>query len=149
MEPSKLNILLFTSSIPTVKLLLDKKCIVSWKIAETLRLGTAGILGGRNTWWLGTAGILCGILQLGTAGILGGWALWGYLVGTAGILCGWALQGYSAAGHCRDTLRLGTAGILCGWALQGYSAAGHCRDTLPLSTAARLLAEGDNIDFKI
>ena len=30
-------------------------------------------------------------------------------LGTAGILCGWALQGYSAVGHCRNTLPLSTA----------------------------------------
>ena len=48
-------------------------------------------------------------LRLGTAGILGGWALQGYLVvgqckdtlrlGTAGILGGLALQGYLVVGH--------------------------------------------------
>ena len=99
--------------------------------------------------------------QLGTAGILCSWALRGYFVvghcrdtlqlGTARILNGWALQGYCAVGQCRDTLRLGTAGILCSWAhplsvagilcswaLQGYSAVGHCRDTWRLGTAGIL-----------
>ena len=56
---------------------------------DTLQLGTAGILGGRNT-----------------TGILGGWALQGYSavghcrdtvrLGIAGILGGWALQEYVA-----------------------------------------------------
>ena len=87
---------------------------------DTLPLNTAeasavGIVGVRAM----------GTLRLGTAGILGGWALQGYLavghcrdtwrLGTAGIL-----QGYLAVGHCRDT-----AGIFGGWALQGYSAIGH------------------------
>ena len=49
-------------------------------------------------------------LRLSTAGILGGWALQGYSaaghcrdtlrLGTAGILCGWALQEYVAIEHC-------------------------------------------------
>ena len=60
----------------------------------------------RDTWWLGTAGILC-------------------TVGTEGIRGGWALQGYLVVGHCRDTLQLGAAGILGGWALQGYLVVGH------------------------
>ena len=93
---------------------------------DTLRLGTAGILGGwalqgclvvgrcRGAWWLGTAGILCG------------WALRGYFaVGHCKILCGWAVQGYLVVGHCRDTLRLGTS-------------VKHCRDTWWLSTAGIL-----------
>ena len=89
----------------------------------------------RDTWWLGTAGIL-----------------------GAGILCGSALQGYSAVGHCRDTHWLGTAGILGGWALQGYFAVGHCRDTLWFGTAGMdswLVTKvsfqwgEDNIYFKI
>ena len=81
----------------------------------------------RDTWWLGTAGIL------------GAWALQGYSavghcrdtwwLGTAGILCGW---------HCKDTLRLGTARILGGSALQGYLAVRHCRDALRLGTAGIL-----------
>ena len=37
---------LFTSSISTLKLLLDKTCNVCGKIGEILRLGTAGILCG-------------------------------------------------------------------------------------------------------
>ena len=86
-------------------------------------------------------------LRLGTAGILGGVALQGYSavghcrdthwLGTAGILRGWALQGHSAAGHCRDIWWFGTAG-LCGWALQGYFTDGHCRDTWWLGTAGTL-----------
>ena len=40
-------------------------------------------------------------------------------LGTAGILGGRALQGYLVVGHCKDTWWLGTAGILGGWALQG------------------------------
>ena len=95
-----------------------------------LRLGTAGMLGGRKTWWLGAAGILCG----------------------------WALQRYSSVEHCRNTLRLGTARILCGWALQQrYSAAGHCRDTLWLALQEYVAIEhcsqapgggvGENITF--
>ena len=43
-------------------------------------------------------------LRLGTARILGGSALLGYLaVSTAGMLCGWASQGFSAVEHCMNT----------------------------------------------
>ena len=70
-------------------------------------------------------------------------------LGTAGILGGWALQTYSAVGHCRDTWWLGTAGILGGWALQGYSAVGHCRDTWWLVTKVSFQSGEDNIYFKI
>ena len=89
---------------------------------------------GRDTWWLGTAGML-------------------------GVR---ALQGYLVVGHCRDTLRLGTsvkhfrdthwlgtAGILGGWALQGYSAVGHCRDTWWLVTKISFQSGEDNMYFKI
>ena len=92
-----------------------------------------------------------GNLPLSTAEILWVWASQGYVaMSTAGMLWGWALQGYSAAGRCRNTLRLllVTEGVLCCyWALLGYLVVGHCRDTLPLSTAVRLRAEGkDNTD---
>ena len=71
-------------------------------------------------------------------------------LGTAGILGGEALQGYLVVGHCRDTLRLGTAGTLGGWATAGMLGGGHCNDALRLGTAVRLRAEGeDNMDFKI
>ena len=97
-------------------------------------MGTAGILGAwalqgysavgqcRDTWWLGTARILCGwhckdTLRLGTARILGGSAL----------------QGYLAVRHCRDALRFATAGILCGGALHEYSRQ-RARTTLTLKS---------------
>ena len=91
----------------------------------------------RDTWWLGTAGILDGwalqeclvvghcrdILRLGTARILSGWDTLNR--GAAAILCSccWSLQGCCAViGHCTDTLWLGTAGISCHRALQSGSA---------------------------
>ena len=114
---------LFTSSIPTLKLLLHKKCNVSLPPPQLSSLQhckcAARIL------------ILCG------------WAPVGHCrdtlqLGTAGILCSWALRGYLVDEHCRDTLRLGSVRILCGWALQGYSAVRHCRDTLRPGTAGIL-----------
>ena len=87
-------------------------------------------------------------LRFGTAGILGGWALLKFLVvGAAGLPGGWARQGYFAVGHCRNTLQSGTKGIFGGWALQEYLVLVHCRDTLPLSIAVRLCAKSEeNID---
>ena len=57
----------------------------------------------RDTWWLGTAGIL------------DGWALQG------------ALRGDLVVGHCRETWWLGTAGILGGWSPK--PASGRARTT--------------------
>ena len=94
-------------------------------------MGTAGIRGGwvlqwapqgyfavghcRDTWWLSTAGTLCG---------------WAHPLSIAGILIGWALQGYLVVGRCRDTLRLGTAGILGGWPLKSASSRARTTSTL-------------------
>ena len=68
-----------------------------------------------------------GTLRLGTAGVLGGWALQDGAL--QGYLVVFARQGYLALRNCRDTLRLGTARILGGWALEGHLVVGHCRDT--------------------
>ena len=111
---------------------------------DPLRLGTAGILGGRalqgylvaghcrDIWWLGT-GILGGQALQKTERILGDGTLQGFFaVGHCRDTGGWALQGYSALGHCRDTWWLGAGGILCGWALQGTwsSLSSDCHLTL-------------------
>ena len=88
---------LFTSSIPTLKVLLHNTCNVSWSI------------GGENITECGVILIPSpqGYLVVGHCRDALRWALLGYLA-TAGTLCGSALQGYSAVGHCRNTLPLGT-----------------------------------------
>ena len=133
-QRESISLKLSTSSIPTLKPLLRKKCCVFLPPNATiLHFGTAGAI------------------AVGTAWILSGWALQGYFaVGHCrdAVLCGWALQGHLVVRHCKDALWLATAGILCGWAFQGCSAVGLCRDTLPLSTAVTLRLEGeDNIDL--
>ena len=70
-------------------------------------------------------------LRLGTAGILGGWALQGYLVvGQCKDTLWLGLQGYSAVGHCRDIWWLGTAGILGGWSRKSASSRARTTSTL-------------------
>ena len=146
----------FTSSIPTLKPLLHKKCNVSLpppqlsslqhcKCAARILILCCWALQGYSA-----PGHCRDTFRLGTAGIFGGWTLQGYSAvrhrrdthrfGTAGILCGWALQGCFVVEHCRDTLRFGTAGILTGSALQGYFAVGHYRDASWLGTA-RILCD--------
>ena len=123
-------------------------------------MGTAEILRGRalkDTLLLSAAKILCGgCWQQRSFAIkhckkMWVWALQGCIaMGTAEILRGWALQGSSAAGRCKNSLRLllVTAGLLCGWALQGYSAAGHCRDTSWLGTT-RIFYDWTLQDFEV
>ena len=167
MSGARIQIKLFTSSIPTLKPLLHKKCNVALPRPQLSSLqhcqcaarililccwalqGYSAIGHCRDTFRVGRAVYLVvghcrDTLQLGTAGILCGWAMRGYLVVER-----WALQGYSAVGHCRETWWLSTAGILCGWALQGdlvvgqgYLVVEHCRDTLRFGTAGRLGTAG-------
>ena len=126
---------LFTSSIPTLKPLLHKKCNISLpppQLSSLQRCKCAARILILCCWALqgySAVGHCRDTFRLGPAGIFGG--------RTLGILCGWAVSGYLVVGHCRDTWWLGTAGILGGWALQGYSAVRHCRDTLRLSTSVK------------
>ena len=66
-------------------------------------------------------------LRFGTAGIVGGWALQGYLVVGH---CRDALQLGTSVKHCRDTHWFGSAGILGGWSLKSVFSRARTTSTL-------------------
>ena len=93
---------------------------------DTLRLGTAGILCSRALQGYFALGHIRSALQ---GYSLVGHCRDTWWLGTAGILDGWARQGYLMVGHGRDTLRLGRAGILGGWSRKSASSRARTTST--------------------